>query len=80
MDEIVNRVASSKLITFNLEDLYPSGERKVLDISLTSAHLKMGYRPPVGTHVTVGRTLGRIVRHTDDGVGVEFLAAGKLAN
>jgi|TARA_R110002051_G_scaffold3395_1_gene18348 hypothetical protein len=33
MDEIVNRVASSKLITFNLEDLYPSGERKVLDIS-----------------------------------------------
>lgn len=33
MDEIVNRVANSKLITFDLEDLYPSGERKVLDIS-----------------------------------------------
>lgn len=31
--EIINRVANSKLITFDLEDYYPSGERTVLDIS-----------------------------------------------
>jgi len=31
-DEIVNRVAQSKLITFNLEDYYPKGDRVVLDI------------------------------------------------
>ncbi|MBO0342187.1 MAG: DUF2480 family protein [Bacteroidota bacterium] len=31
-EEIINRVAQSKLITFNLEDYYPKGERKVLDI------------------------------------------------
>ncbi|MEH6408531.1 MAG: DUF2480 family protein [Leeuwenhoekiella sp.] len=31
--EIVNRVSNSKLITFNLEDLYPKGERVTLDIS-----------------------------------------------
>lgn len=31
-DEIINRVAQSKLITFNLEDYYPKGERMVLDI------------------------------------------------
>tara|TARA_R110000765_G_scaffold136496_1_gene235640 strand:+ start:238 stop:747 length:510 start_codon:yes stop_codon:yes gene_type:complete len=31
--EIVNRVANSKLVTFNLEDLYPNGERVMLDIS-----------------------------------------------
>ncbi len=31
-DEIINRVAQSKLITFNLEDYYPEGERQVLDI------------------------------------------------
>ena len=31
-DKIINRVAQSKLITFNLEDYYPKGERKVLDI------------------------------------------------
>lgn len=33
MEEIVNRVANSKLITFDLEDLYASGERKTVDIS-----------------------------------------------
>lgn len=33
MEEIVNRVASSKLVTFNLEDLYVSGRREQLDIS-----------------------------------------------
>lgn len=31
--EIVNRVANSKLITLDLEDFYPEGERRVLDIS-----------------------------------------------
>lgn len=31
-DEIVNKVAQSKLITFNLEDYYPKGNRMVLDI------------------------------------------------
>ena len=33
MEEIVNRVANSKLVTFNLEELYPAGDRKVIDIS-----------------------------------------------
>ena len=32
-EEIINRVANSKLITFNLEDLYPKGERILFDIS-----------------------------------------------
>lgn len=31
-DEIVNRVAQSKLVTINLEDYYPKGARVVLDI------------------------------------------------
>jgi len=31
-NEIVNRVAQSKLITFDLEDYYPEGKRLVLDI------------------------------------------------
>jgi len=31
--EIVNRVAKSPLITFDLEDHYPKGERKLLDIA-----------------------------------------------
>jgi len=32
-EEILNRVAQSKLITFNLEDHYPTGQRFVFDIS-----------------------------------------------
>lgn len=32
-EEIINRVAQSSLITFNLEDLYVSGKRATLDIS-----------------------------------------------
>ena len=32
MSEIVNRVAQSKLITFDLEEYYPEGPRKELDI------------------------------------------------
>lgn len=31
-DEIINKVAQSKLITFDLEDYYPEGKRIVLDI------------------------------------------------
>lgn len=31
-DEIINRVANSKLITFDLEDFYPEGKRLVFDI------------------------------------------------
>ncbi len=31
-DEIVNRVANSKLLTFDLEEHYPAGDRVLLDI------------------------------------------------
>ncbi|SOC79137.1 Protein of unknown function [Salinimicrobium sediminis] len=31
-EEIINRVANSKLVTFNLEDHYPQGERALFDI------------------------------------------------
>ena len=31
-EEIINRVADSKLVTFNLEDHYPAGERVLFDI------------------------------------------------
>ncbi len=33
MDEIINRVANSKLVTIDLEDLYLEGTRTVFDIS-----------------------------------------------
>lgn len=33
MDEIINKVANSKLIIFDLEDYYPAGKRNQIDIS-----------------------------------------------
>ena len=32
MEEIINKVANSKLVTIDLEDYYPSGERVLFDI------------------------------------------------
>jgi len=32
-EEIINRVANSKLLTFDLEEIYPKGERLAFDIS-----------------------------------------------
>jgi len=32
-EQIINRVANSKLVTFNLEDIYPEGKRVSIDIS-----------------------------------------------
>jgi len=37
-NEIVNRVANSQLITIDLEDYYPKGERVVLDIKIWLFH------------------------------------------
>ena len=31
-EEIINRIANSKLITLDLEDYYPKGKRVILDI------------------------------------------------
>ncbi len=31
-EEIINKIAQSKLVTFDLEDYYPKGERQVLDL------------------------------------------------
>jgi hypothetical protein len=46
---------------------------KLLDISLSGAALKADVQPPMGTIVTVGQTPGRVVRHIDGGIAIEFL-------
>ena len=42
------------------------------DLSLSGAGLELEARPAVGERVRVGRTEGRVVRHTDEGIAVEF--------
>ncbi len=44
----------------------------IIDISLSGAALSAETKPPVGTLLMLGRTQARVVRHRDDGFGVEF--------
>jgi len=60
--------AASRLVLANGE----RAECRVLDMSLSGAHLKTDLRPPLNSKVQVGRMTGRVVRHTAEGIGVHF--------
>ncbi len=51
---------------------------KIVDISLSGAAIDMEVRPAVGTPVTLGRMRGKIVRHFEHGIGVEFVSTQKI--
>jgi len=56
----------------------PGGNRvlcDVEDISLHGASLKTLDRPALGEIVSIGRTHGRVVRHHETGIAVEFVKA-----
>ncbi len=46
---------------------------EVCDISLTGASLKTAARPPIGEIVTIGSAAGRVTRHFDGGIALEFI-------
>jgi len=46
----------------------------VIDLSLSGAYLETKIRPPIGELVSIGKSRGRIVRHLERGVAVEFIA------
>jgi hypothetical protein len=53
-----------------------SGEQvpcTVLDISLQGASLRTDRRPPIGEVIHLGKTRSWVVRHADEGIGVQFL-------
>jgi hypothetical protein len=45
---------------------------KVTDVSLSGAAVMADVRLPIGSPVTLGRTLGRVVRHHEGGFAMEF--------
>jgi c-di-GMP-binding flagellar brake protein YcgR len=47
-------------------------QARVVDISLSGAALAMEVRPPIGSPVMVGKLRGRVVRHFDEGIAIEF--------
>lgn len=46
---------------------------RVIDMSLSGAAISTNLRPPIGSPVRLGRLGARIVRHFDDGIGIEFM-------
>lgn len=46
---------------------------RILDVSISGAALELTERPPIGSAIAVGRRKARVVRHTEKGIGVEFL-------
>jgi hypothetical protein len=45
---------------------------RIMDLSLSGAGIAMANRPEIGSHVTLGRIPGRVVRHLEEGFAMEF--------
>ena len=63
------RINASKLIL-------PDGavhNCRVIDVSLSGASVACAVKPPIDTVVILGRMRGRVVRHHDQGVALQFV-------
>lgn len=45
---------------------------RIIDLSLSGAAVEVEAKPAIGAAVTLGTMRGRVVRHFDDGVAIEF--------
>jgi hypothetical protein len=52
---------------------------QVLDLSLSGVSLRTEVKPPLGEIVNIGQTSGRVVRHHDNGIAIEFLGSGRAS-
>lgn len=67
-----DRLAPRKTLT---ELSVDSGERyscRIIDLSLSGAAVDVDIRPAIGSPVRLGNMKGRIVRHFQEGVAIEF--------
>ena len=46
---------------------------EVMDLSVSGVSLKTDVRPPIGEFVLIGQMAGRIARHHEQGIGIEFV-------
>jgi hypothetical protein len=68
-ERVIPRINASKLIM-------PDGEVhdcRVIDVSLSGASVSCAVKPEVGTVVILGRMRGRVVRHHDQGLALQFV-------
>jgi hypothetical protein len=45
---------------------------RVIDISQSGTAIATDQRPELGSSITIGKTPGRVVRHLEDGIAIEF--------
>ena len=45
---------------------------RIIDLSLSGAAIDIDVRPAIGTQVTLGTMRGRVVRHFQEGIALEF--------
>jgi hypothetical protein len=50
---------------------------EVVDLSLSGLSLKTTVKPPIGEVITIGQVSGRVVRHHENGIAVEFCGGKK---
>ncbi|GJE26054.1 PilZ domain-containing protein [Methylobacterium organophilum] len=46
---------------------------RIIDVSMSGVALATSIAPPLGTHVMVGNTPGRVVRYFEGGIGAQFM-------
>lgn len=46
---------------------------EVLDLSTSGVSVKSDVRPPIGEYILIGQMAGRVARHHETGVGIEFV-------
>lgn len=67
-ERLAPRIAAQKLILPN-GDVH---DCRVIDVSLSGASIATTVKPPMESVVVLGRLRGRVVRHHDDGVAIQF--------
>ena len=48
---------------------------EVLDLSTSGVSVRTDVRPPIGEYILIGQMAGRVARHHEDGIGIEFVGA-----
>ena len=64
-------IPTTRLTEIKLEDGRTYSVR-IIDLSLSGAAVELDVRPAIGTLIWLGNMRGRVVRHFDEGVALEF--------
>ena len=64
-------VPSTQAASIKMED-GRTYDVRIIDLSLSGAAIEIDVRPAIGTLVWLGSMRGRVVRHFDEGIAIEF--------